>query len=116
MGKALGLLEIMLRLREGGDRGASPDVQSFTTVIDAFSKSKFPRKARRAQSLLKRMKDLHEDGWEGMRPNVYVYAAVLNACAYTFGRGEEREEALEIGVETYEELRAASGIDTNHVA
>jgi len=117
--KALGLLEIMLRLHEGGDRSANPDVMSFTTVINAFSKSKFPRKARQARDLLRRMKSLYEEkGQERMKPNVFVYAAVLNACAYTFGREEEKEEALKIGIETYEELQSLSslGIETNHVA
>ncbi|KAL7543107.1 hypothetical protein ACHAXR_012674 [Thalassiosira sp. AJA248-18] len=114
--KALGLLEIMLRLHEGGDRSANPDVMSFSTVINAFSKSKFPRKARQTRDLLRRMKYLYEKGQRNMQPNVYVYAAVLNACAYTFGRSEEKEEALNIGIETYEELQSSPGIETNHVA
>jgi len=114
--KALGLLEIMLRLHEGGDTSAKPDVQSFTTVINAFSKSKFPRKARQTRDLLKRMKSLNDKGQLKMRPNVFVYAAVLNACAYTFGRSEEKEEALQVAIETYDELQASTEIETNHVA
>ena len=133
--KALGLLEIMLRLRESGGGGGAggkaaaanfPDVLSFSTVINAFSKSKYPRKARQTRDLLKRMKHLYETGGrrEEMRPNVYVYSAVLNACAYTFGRLEEKQEALQIGIETYEELRTLSsrddenddGMKANHVA
>ena len=114
--KALGLLEIMLRLYEGGDMTANPDVTSFTTVINAFSKSKFPRKARQTRDLLRRMKHLYDSGQSRMRPNVFVYAAVLNACAYTFGRSEEKEEALKVGIETYEELQSSSEIETNHVA
>lgn len=113
--KALGLLEIMLRLHEGGDKRASPDVTSFSTVINAFSKSKFPRKARQTRDLLRRMKHLYEKGQRNVKPNVYVYAAVLNACAYTFGRAEEKEEALKIGIETYEELQSSPDIVTNHV-
>jgi hypothetical protein len=140
--KALGLLEIMLRLRESGGGGGGgwgggeaaaanfPDVLSFSTVINAFSKSKYPRKARQSRDLLKRMKHLYETGGrrEEMRPNVYVYSAVLNACAYTFGRLEEKEEALQIGIETYDELRMSGtsspdddendddGMTANHVA
>eukprot|EP00571_Detonula_confervacea_P002530 CAMPEP_0172318850 /NCGR_PEP_ID=MMETSP1058-20130122/36021_1 /TAXON_ID=83371 /ORGANISM="Detonula confervacea, Strain CCMP 353" /LENGTH=831 /DNA_ID=CAMNT_0013033769 /DNA_START=163 /DNA_END=2655 /DNA_ORIENTATION=- len=113
--KALGLLEIMLRLHEGGDRSANPDVLSFTTVINAFSKSNYPRKARQTRELLRRMKQLYDDGQKNMQPNIYVYAAVLNACAYTFGRSEQKEDALKIGIETYEELQS-SGIKVNHVA
>lgn len=104
----------MFRLYDGGDGGAQPDVLSFSTVINAFSKSKFPGKAREVKNLLNRMKQLHEDGQEGMEPNIYVYAAVLNACAYTFGAKEEKEEALKIGIEIYEELQE-KGL-ANHVA
>ncbi len=75
------------------------------------------------------MKQLHENGSsvgggvgrkkrknEALRPNVYVYAAVLNACAYSFGSNEEKEEALRIGINTYEELQRSADIETNHVA
>lgn len=113
--KALGLLELMFRRYENGDENAQPDVLSFSTVINAFSKSKFPWKARECRSLLRRMKDLYDDGEESMRPNIFVYSAVLNACAYTFGRPDEKEEALNIGIETFEELKQ-SGIRPNHVA
>jgi hypothetical protein len=103
-----------------------PDVTSFSTVINAFSKSRFPRKARQTRDLLSRMKHLHENGSgrggpmkkknEALRPNIFVYAAVLNACAYTFGTDEEKEEALKIGIDTYEELQISDDIKTNHVA
>uniref|UniRef100_A0A7S1CV07 Pentacotripeptide-repeat region of PRORP domain-containing protein n=1 Tax=Skeletonema marinoi TaxID=267567 RepID=A0A7S1CV07_9STRA len=112
--KALGLLEIMFRLYEGGDKTAQPDVLSISTVINAFSKSKFPGKSREARNLLRRMKKLYEQGEKKMQPNVYVYAAVLNTCAYAFGRNEEKEEALKVGIETYEELQS-SNIEANHV-
>ena len=114
--KALGLLEIMLKLAEGrADLNVQPNAYSFSTCINAFSKSKFPRKARQTRDLLRRMKRLSDDGQKNMRPNIYVYTAVLNACAYTFGRREEKEEALSIGLETFEELRQ-SGVGVNHVA
>ncbi|KAL7549824.1 hypothetical protein ACHAWF_013097 [Thalassiosira exigua] len=127
--KALGLLEIMIRLREvGGDADADyPDVTSVTAVIDAFAKSRYPRKAKRTRDLLRRMIDMGRrrrggggggDASRGgdLRPNVYAYAAVLNACAYAYGSREEREEALCVGIKTYEELQSCPHIDANHVA
>ncbi len=147
--KALGLLEIMLRLHEAGggvgdddededddiDPHSSaaaanndiPDVTSFSTVINAFAKSRYPRKARQARDLLRRMNRLHEHGSSGgggrkkrkneaLRPSIYVYAAVLNACAYTSGTNEEKDEALRIGIDTYEELQRSAVIVANHVA
>jgi hypothetical protein len=56
---------------------------------------------------------------EALRPSnnhVFVYAAVLNACAYTFGTNEVKDEALRIGIDTYEELQRSADIVTNHVA
>ena len=113
--KALGLLELMFRLYDNGDENAQPDVLSFSTVINAFSKSTFSWKARECRNLLRRMQTLHDEGQENMKPNIFVYSAVLNACAYTFGRAEEKEEALNVGIETFEELKN-SGIRPNHVA
>eukprot|EP00804_Cyclotella_cryptica_P010160 CCRYP_020797-RA/>CCRYP_020797-RA protein AED:0.02 eAED:0.02 QI:63/1/1/1/1/1/4/190/880 len=113
--KALGLLELMFRLYEKGDKNAQPDVLSFSTVINAFSKSRFPGRARECRNLLRRMKNLYDEGQENMRPNIFIYSAVLNACAYTFGRSDEKDEALNIGIETFEELKN-SGIRPNHVA
>ena len=113
--KALGLLELMFRLYDNGNEDAKPDVLSFSTVINAFSKSKFSGKAQECQNLLRRMQRLYNDGDENMKPNIFVYSSVLNACAYTFGKSNEKEEALNIGIETWEELRD-SDIQPNHVA
>lgn len=113
--KALGLLELMFRLYSSGNENAKPDEVSFSTVINAFSKSTFSWKARECRTLLRRMQTLYDEGQDNMKPNVFVYSAVLNACAYTFGRDEEREAALNIGIETWEELKQ-SGTHPNHVA
>ena len=113
--KALGLLELMFRYYENGNEDARPDIVSFSTVINAFSKSNFTRKAQECRNLLRRMQKIYDDGQVSMKPNVFVYSAVLNACAYTFGRGEEKEEALNIGLETWKEMKN-SGIRPNHVA
>jgi len=112
--KALGLLELMFRYYENGNEDARPDIVSFSTVINAFSKSNYSRKAQECQNLLRRMQKLYDNGQVNMKPNVFVYSAVLNACAYTFGRDEEKEEALTIGLETWEELK--SSCRPNHVA
>lgn len=113
--KALGLLELMFRLYNNGNENAKPDEVSFSTVINAFSKSTFSWKARECRNLLRRMQNLNDEGQENMKPNIFVYSAVLNACAYTFGKEEEKEGALNIGLETWEELKN-SGIRPNHVA
>lgn len=113
--KALGLLELMFRYYNNGNQNAKPDEVSFSTVINAFSKSTFTWKARECRNLLRRMQNLYDEGQDNMKPNIFVYSAVLNACAYTFGREEEKQSALNIGIETWEELKN-SGIRINHVA
>ena len=113
--KALGLLELMFRLYDNGNEDAKPDVLSFSTVINAFSKSNFSGKAQECRNLLRRMQRLYDDGHESMKPNIFVYSSVLNACAYTFGRPDEKEEALNIGIQTWKELMD-SDIQPNHVA
>jgi len=113
--KAEELLNEMFALCKAGDKEACPDAYSFTTVIHAWSRSKEPDKARQAQALLRRMEDMADgEHNKSVRPNVYVYASVLNACAHTFAR-EERSEALNIAIETFSELHKSKHVKANHV-
>ena len=152
--KALGLLEVMIRLHNNSNMQIGDDdddddddddlpsntvtatsavttsqcildVTSFSTVINSFAKSRYPRKARQARMLLTRLKSFNHGSGRAvgrmrrknetlLRPNVYVYTAVLNACAYSYG--SDKEEALRIGISTYEELQRSTELKTNHVA
>jgi pentatricopeptide repeat protein len=151
--KALGLLEVMIRLHNNSniqigdddddDDDNHPsntvsttsaatttstcilDVTSFSTVINSFAKSRYPRKARQARMLLTRLKSFNHGSGRAvgsmrrknetlLRPNIYVYTAVLNACAYSYG--SEKDESLRIGISTYEELQRSTELKTNHVA
>jgi pentatricopeptide repeat protein len=98
------------------------DVTSFSTVINSFAKSRYPRKARQARMLLTRLKSFNHGSGRAvgtmrrknetlLRPNIYVYTAVLNSCAYSYG--SEKDEALRIGISTYEELQRSTEIKTN---
>lgn len=149
--KALGLLEVMIRLNNNSNMQIGDDddddddlpsnivtatsavttsqyildVTSFSTVINSFAKSRYPRKARQARMLLTRLKSFNHGSGRAvgrmrrknetlLQPNVYVYTTVLNACAYSYG--SDKEEALRIGISTYEELQRSTELKTNHVA
>jgi len=82
--------------------GVRPDVQTFSTVIKAWSRSKDPAAPERAEMLLKQMEDMssdcgHGNDWEKIRPNIVTYNTVLSSWARS-GRpdaGERAESILE---------------------
>lgn len=53
-----------------------------------------------------------------VKPNTFVYTAVLNACAYTVGDQAEKAEALRIAEKTFEEMSNSQyeGVRPNHVS
>lgn len=68
-----------------GDDDTGPSIRpnhvSFTTVIDAWGKSKDLDAAERSEELLDLMERLGRQGLEGLKPNIMTYNAVLNAWA-----------------------------------
>ena len=77
-----------------------PDVISYTSVISAYARSDATDKATKSQQILKRMIALHrEQEVEAVKPSIYTFNAVLNACAYTFDQ-DEKIHALVVVVET----------------
>ena len=88
--------------------GIKPTEVTYNAVINALAKSKAPNKAKRSQELL------HELKKEKAIPNLYVFTSVLNACSYTKGDDDEREEALSILFSTFQDLRR-NGLRPNHI-
>ena len=64
------------------------------------------------------MIELHEDdGSYDTRPNVIVYNTVLNACAFSArGSEEERRQALQIAVETFNQMRGGKYVSPDAVS
>jgi len=61
-------------------------------------------------------KENHQNNKRKNGPNIYAYANVLNACAYTTGDTNTKWEALKIAVKTYEEMKESSEyIAPNHI-
>jgi hypothetical protein len=97
---------------------ATPDVVTFSTVLNAIAKSKtVTKKAEKCSTLLQIMIDLHKkDGSQFMKPNVICYNTVLNACAFSASPGtseSERRQALAVAVRTFNLMRQSG--DSNIV-
>jgi len=103
------ILTQMIHLYNAGDISVKPDVFSFCTVINTWSKSKALDKADRAVGLLRKMEDMD------VKPNTFVYTAVLNACAYTFGDEKRKINAMNMAVDILEELQNCKHCNANHV-
>lgn len=113
------MFELHRRGNTSGGVNIKPDVQTFSTIINCWAKSREPFKARKAQALLRQMEELSAlGGDQSFTPNIYVYSAVLNACAYTKTTSnniEERDEAVSIAIQTFAELKRSSTAHPNHV-
>ena len=107
----------MIKMNNNGTNAVHPTIQSFSIAIDAWAKSDNIFKARMANSLLVQLENYAEKEKEkSLRPNVFVYASVLNACAQTFGNDKVKLEALNIAIDTFQKLEDSPVASPNHVA
>ena len=82
--------------------------------MDVLAKSKLRGKATAVRDILVRMHKKHSNGDNDVRPNVYSYGTVFNACAYTFHR-DDKAVALKIALDTMKELRELHWLRPSHV-
>jgi pentatricopeptide repeat protein len=72
-----------------------PTAVTFGTVIHALTKSNSAALAEKAENLLRRMQQLHqEEGWSSVEPNAVVYTSVIQAWANA-GRADRAEALLQ---------------------
>jgi hypothetical protein len=103
--RAEALLDWMISLYEkSGDEEVRPNEYSFCSAITAWGKSRQLAKAARARRILDRMIDLHESGRLSARPNTHCYTAVINSCAFCENDASEKRQALNIAIQTYNDL------------
>ena len=102
--RATDILHHMFAVKKSGQYDVRPTSQSFAIVINAWAKSKCPRKAFKAKELLTEMKNRSKLN-KKLRPNTHIHATVLNACAFSFGTEEVKREALSIAIETFRECK-----------
>jgi len=93
-----------------------PDHRVYSAVQNVWVRSKEKHKAKQTQNLLLKLIVLREStGDEDFEPRLRQWNNVLNACVYTRGNQDERNEAMKILVETFNMMRNSSGVDANHV-
>mmetsp|Transcript_13522 Transcript_13522/g.25375 ORF Transcript_13522/g.25375 Transcript_13522/m.25375 type:complete len:774 (+) Transcript_13522:140-2461(+) len=102
--RATDILHHMFAVKKSGKYDVTPTSQSFAIVMNAWAKSRYPRKAFKAKQLLEEMKERSKYN-EKLKPNVYIYASILNACAFSYGSPEIRGEAIIIATEVFKECK-----------
>lgn len=71
----------MFEIHEGGSTEVKPNTIAFTSVCDAWSKSKADDATQRVESLIEWMKELSANGYKDVYPNEYTYNCLLTAIA-----------------------------------
>ena len=61
------------------------------------------------------MKSLFSSGIIKSKPNIFIYTAVINACAYTERDSIEQRDGLRIFVSMYKEMISDDSVVPNHV-
>ena len=99
-------LELLARMEELSDYARiSPDVRSYTKVINAVSRSMRPDAGEIAENLLDKMEHLSSSGANpSAKPNTFTYTAVIEAYANSGAQGSamKAEEVCEAMIEKYQ--------------
>ena len=112
---ALKVFELMETCRRKGD--IKPNERVYTSFIRALTKCKAPEMHKKAETLLKRMHSLYDKGDNmGIKPTVFTYNAVLNACAESrHVEGTALDQSFKTAVRVFTELRKGGEEGFDHV-
>ena len=80
--RALALLQEMKEESANGNLDAAPDNRTYTSVIQTIAASSWPDKALQSWKVMEEMIKEYRQGGD-LKPTVYPFTAVLNACAFT---------------------------------
>jgi hypothetical protein len=76
---------------------AEPNIRTYSSVIDAWSRSKNPTAPRRAQAILDEMEKIYEEtGDRTIQPNTVTYSTVINAHAKSKDMDTKAAAALKV--------------------
>ena len=108
--KALDLLQRLCN--QSASRRSNKDSYTvvFNTAIKALEKSSEKRKDKVAQQFLSLMREGHESEAIKAPLNVRTYNAVIRACVFTIGSGNDKREAFIAAFDTLKELRSATNV------
>lgn len=100
---------------EGDSSQVKPSIRTYTAAIGAWTHSRDPSKAQRALRILKKVSDMYkETGQKSIKPTLYTYNAVIDACARCNGTPEQQTAALKIAFAVNKAILAAH-LQPNHV-
>eukprot|EP00594_Rhizosolenia_setigera_P005141 CAMPEP_0178949756 /NCGR_PEP_ID=MMETSP0789-20121207/6245_1 /TAXON_ID=3005 /ORGANISM="Rhizosolenia setigera, Strain CCMP 1694" /LENGTH=938 /DNA_ID=CAMNT_0020630349 /DNA_START=310 /DNA_END=3122 /DNA_ORIENTATION=+ len=105
--KAEEVLKRLLRLykEKKGDPELKPNFLSYNACINAWAKSRTFGKAKKAREILDYMiSQYRNEGDITVKPNIFTFTTVMNACAYTIGDQLEKQTALNIAANTYKQI------------
>lgn len=92
-----------------------PFAGTFTTAINAWARSRDNTKPQRSLRILKRVIAMYKKSNDpGIKPSLFMYNAVITACAKCRGTPEQMNEALKIAFAVNKAI-AAVGYEQNHV-
>ena len=106
------IVQLLEKRRQAG--AVQPNERVFTAFIRALTKSEAPDLHKKADLMLQRMDNLVEAGNPDVKPTIFTYNAVLNACADSVRiDGTPLQEAFQTSVRVFSQLRKE--MDPDHV-
>lgn len=116
------LLELMEELYANdvanGEKDSSsvkPYGRTYTSAINAWARSKDNTKPQRALRILKKVTAMYkESGDSGIKPSLFMYNAVIDACARCNGSPKQMNEALKIAFAVNKAITSAK-MQPNHI-
>lgn len=85
----------MFQIHESGNTAVKPNTIAFTSVCDAWSKSKVNDATEKVEDLIEWMKELSASGYKDIYPNEYTYNCLLTAIARS-KNPKKASKALEV--------------------
>jgi len=98
------LLESLYEETHQSDPSQSPDLLGYNCVIDAWARSKDPDKAHHASLVLNRLIQRFRDGDDHLKPDAYIFAVTMKACATTRGDTDQKRKALELAFDLFDQV------------
>jgi hypothetical protein len=115
MSRTYKLFELMEKYRQTGN--FKPNERVYTSFIRAMTKAKISNLPYKSNVILKRMQAFYDDGNYAIKPTVFTYNAILNACAESPScDNSDPREAFKLAVKIFNELRNARGGEPDHVS
>lgn len=106
--KVYGIFELMESCQKQGMLQANERL--YTSLIRAITNENKPGVAKRAQTIVKRMIQLYDNGNKSVLPSIFTYNAVMKACAKSALLDDaEKASSFSIAIATFNKIRGSDG-------